>query len=229
MRSFLNFSGPPARVQKSSAAELFLGFGLETNSATNSLQMISFYLNPTSPINVKASGQKVIQLSNKQPLFIQQFLVCLGFGAPPPLPRMHDCIHIYLIPLDFRLSQENQYSQTPLPQHLGVAKSLQRLLCSCLSLPSDSQHKANSVLLSHPLRNTSCFWAVHIPQGIELLVSPTTEVPVGKSGISYPTGCSHSLEKSLFAIKIQRHKKRPFYILLSASCSPVAKSWWQQQ
>lgn len=86
MRSFLNFSAPPARVHKSSAAELFLGFGLETNSATNSLQMSSFYLNPTSPLSVKVSGQKVIQLRNKQPLFIQQFLVCLGFGVIIPHP-----------------------------------------------------------------------------------------------------------------------------------------------
>lgn len=61
MISFLNFSGPPDRVQKSSAAELFLGFGLKRNSATNSLQMSSFYLNPASPGSVKISGRMVIQ------------------------------------------------------------------------------------------------------------------------------------------------------------------------
>lgn len=139
---------------------------------------------------------------------------------------MLNCIHTCLIPLHFRLRQENQCSQTPLPHHLGVAKSLQCLLCSCLSLPTtDLQHKANSVLLSHTLTNVSCFWAVGIPQGIKLPLSPTTEGPVGKSGISYPTGYSHALDRSLFALKIQRCKNGLFYILLSASHSPVAKSW----
>lgn len=66
-----DFSGLP-RVQKSSTVDLFLGFGPKRNSETNSLQRSSFYLNPTIPISVKISGQKVIQQRNKQPLSIQQ-------------------------------------------------------------------------------------------------------------------------------------------------------------
>lgn len=80
-----DFSGLP-KVQKSSSVDLFLGFGLkrnsatnlslcfslERNSATNSLQMSSFYLNPTIPISVKISGQNVILQRNKQPLSIKQ-------------------------------------------------------------------------------------------------------------------------------------------------------------
>lgn len=66
-----DFSGLP-RVQKSSTADLFLGFGLKRNSATNSLQISSFYINPTIPIRVQISGQNIIQQRNKQPLSIQQ-------------------------------------------------------------------------------------------------------------------------------------------------------------
>lgn len=80
-----DFSGLP-RVQKSSTVDLFLGFSLRRNSATNSLQMSSFYLNPSIPISVKISGQKVIQQRNKQPLSIQQIL---GF-----FPRICDSTHI---------------------------------------------------------------------------------------------------------------------------------------
>lgn len=114
------------RVQKSSTVDLFLGFGLKRNSATNSLQMSSFYFNPTIPISVKNSGQNIIQQRNKQPLSIQQIS---GFFKDLLL-------HISLILLDFRLSQEKQHLQTLLPRHLGVVKSLLCLQCSYQSLPT---------------------------------------------------------------------------------------------
>lgn len=43
-----DFSGLP-RVQKSSTVDLFLGFVLKRNSATNSLQLSSFTLTLSSP------------------------------------------------------------------------------------------------------------------------------------------------------------------------------------
>lgn len=136
---------------------------------------------------------------------------------------MHDCIHTCLIPLDFRLSQQNQCSQTLLPCHIGVAISLWCLLCSCLSSPTtDSQHKVNWVLLSHPPTHNSCSWAASIPQGMELPMSPTTEVPVAKSGISYPTGHSHCLDKSLFLPKHEDTRMG-----LSASSSLLVTTQWQ--
>lgn len=136
---------------------------------------------------------------------------------------MHDCIHTCLISPDFRPSQENQCSQTLLPHHLGVAKSLLCPLCSCLSLPTtDSQHKANSVLLSHPLTNASCFWAAGIPQGTEFPMSPTTEVSVGKSGTLYPAGCFYSLEKSLFAVKYKDTRMG-----ISIASSLLVAAQWQ--
>lgn len=53
MRTSLIISGPTPRVQKSSAVELFLSFGLENNLDPYGLQMSSFYLNPTCLISVK--------------------------------------------------------------------------------------------------------------------------------------------------------------------------------
>lgn len=72
MRTFFIFSGPPARVQKSSAVELFLNFGLEKNLDTYGLQMSSFYLNLTCPVRVKISEKKVTQWRNTRPPSIQQ-------------------------------------------------------------------------------------------------------------------------------------------------------------
>lgn len=131
-----DFSGLP-RVQKSSTVNLFLGFGLKRNSATNSLQMSSFYLNPTISISVKNSGQKVIQERNKQPLSIQMDTNIHSNGyrhKSRVFSRIYDYTHISLISLDFRLSQEKQHSQTLLLCHLGVAKSLWCLLRSYQSL-----------------------------------------------------------------------------------------------
>lgn len=78
MRTFLIFSGPPARVQKSSAVELFLSFGLEKNVDTYGLEMSSFYLNLTCPIRVKISERKVTQWRNTRPPSIQQIFFPQG-------------------------------------------------------------------------------------------------------------------------------------------------------
>lgn len=117
-----DFSGLP-RVQKSSTVDLFLGFSLRRNSATNSLQMSSFYLNPSIPISVKISGQKVIQLRNKQPLPIQQIL---GF-----FPRIYDSTHISDLTGFQTKPRETAFADTiALPPRCGKISSVPAMFLS---------------------------------------------------------------------------------------------------
>lgn len=90
---------------------------------------------------------------------------------------------------------------------------------------TQSQHKANSVLFPYFLKKGSRFTKAalsgHSPA--ELHMIPTTNVPVQKPDISYPTGCSHSLDTSFFFFAVKtRYKKSP-----SVSSSLLVTAQWQ--
>jgi len=95
---------------------------------------------------------------------------------------MRDCIHTCLIPLDFRLSQENH--TTALPPRCGKISSASTVFLSTFT--TTSQHKASSVLPSHPEKCQLLLGSGHSPRD-----RVTTEASVRKSGFSCPTGCSH--------------------------------------
>lgn len=105
-----------------------------------------------------------------------------------------------------------------------MTKSLPFPLCCQMSSPTtQSQHKASSVLFPYFLKKESCFTKAalsgHSPA--ELHMIPTTNVLVEKPDISYPTGCSHSLDASFFFAVKTRYKSP------SISSSLLVTAQWQ--